>query len=200
MSTKINPITKTALELGPIAAFFVAYFLVKDRVFSIGGTEYAGFILVTAAFVPLMILTSFIMWRMTGKLSPMQLVTLVLVVVFGGLTVWLNDERFIKMKPTLLYLIFAGLLGFGLLRAQSYLKLVLAEAMPLTDAGWMILTRRLMYFFLALAIANEAIWRTMSTEAWVTFKTFGLSAAIFAFFMTQGALFRDHTSEQPTKK
>ncbi len=192
---KINPITKTTLELGPIIAFFAAYFMVKDQRFMVAGTEYDGFILVTAAFVPLMIVTTIVMWKLTGKLSPMQLVTLVLVVVFGGLTVWLNDERFIKMKPTLLYLIFAGLLGVGLLRGQSYLKLVLAEAMPLTHDGWMILTKRLCLFFLGLAVANEAIWRTMSTETWVTFKTFGLSAAIFAFFMTQGKLFRDHGIE-----
>lgn len=105
------------------------------------------------------------------------------------------------MKPTLLYLAFGGILGFGLLRGQSYLRLVMDEALPMQPEGWMILTRRLTAFFFALAIANEAVWRLMSTEAWVNFKTFGLTAALFAFFMTQGRLFERfaiaETSEDP---
>jgi intracellular septation protein len=139
----------------------------------------------TAVFVAVIAATTFLLWRLTGSLSKMQIMTLVLVVVMGGLSVWLNDERFIKMKPTLLYLAFGGVLGFGLLRGQSYLKLVMEEALPLQTEGWMILTRRLCAFFFALAVANEVIWRSFSTEAWVNFKTFGLTAALFLFFMTQ---------------
>ena len=85
-------------------------------------------------------------------------------------------------------LAFAGVLGFGLARGQSYLGLVMDEALPLKPEGWMILTRRLCAFFFALALANEAIWRTLSTEAWVNFKTFGLTFALFGFFLTQGKL------------
>ena len=103
----------------------------------------------------------------------------------GGLSVWLNDERFIKMKPTLLYLAFGGVLAFGLWRGQSYLKLVMEEALPMQTEGWMILTRRLCAFFFALALANEVVWRLFSTETWVSFKTFGLTAALFLFFVTQ---------------
>ncbi|MTJ05701.1 MAG: septation protein IspZ [Sediminimonas qiaohouensis] len=189
---KINPMLKTGLELGPIVVFFVAYVLLKDNVYSIGGRAYDGFILVTAGFIPLLTLTTAALWRLTGKLSKMQLVTLVLVIVFGGLSVWLNDDRFFKMKPTMIYLIFGGILGAGLLRGRSYLQSVMDEVMPLQREGWMILTRRLMIFFFALAIANEAVWRLMSTEAWVYFKTFGLSAAVFGFFITQGRVFSDY--------
>lgn len=193
---KVNPWLKIGLELGPIAAFFIAYTKLKDQSFVIGGTEYSGFILVTAGFIPLLALTTLILWRLTGKLSKMQIVTLVLVVIFGGLTVWLNDERFFKMKPTIIYLLFAGVLGFGLMRGRSYLELVMEDALPMTHQGWMILTRRMALFFGLLAIANEIVWRTMSEAAWVNFKTFVLTAALFVFFMLQGRLFSEHGTEE----
>ena len=193
---EINPMLKTALELGPIIAFFVAYVMLKEETFTIGGRDYSGFIIVTAGFVPLIALSTGILWKLTGHLSKMQIMTLVLVVVFGGLTVWLNDPRFIKMKPTILYLLFGGMLAIGLLRGQSYLQHVMDGALPLTDTGWMILTKRLMAFFFALALANELVWRFMSEAAWVNFKTFGLTAALFAFFMFQSALIRDHALDE----
>ncbi len=192
----IDPRLKTALELGPVLAFFVAYLLLRERTFMVGGTEYSGFILITAGFVPLIALTTFVLWRLTGRLARMQIVTLVLVVVFGGLTVWFNDERFFKMKPTLIYLIFGGILAFGLLRGRSYLRLVMEEMVPLTPEGWMILTRRFTAFFFGLAILNEIVWRTMSTDAWVNFKTFGLTAAIFVFFVLQSRLLQTHAAPQ----
>lgn len=193
---KIHPMVKLALELGPIAAFFAGFVLLKGQTFNLGGTEYSGFIVMTAAFIPLMIASSAILWFLTGKLSKMQVATLVLVIVFGGLSVWLNDERFFKMKPTMIYLLFAGILGFGLLRGQSYLKVVMEEALPMQAEGWMILTRRLTAFFAVLAVANEVIWRTMSTEAWVNFKTFGLTAALFLFFITQTKVFEKFGVEE----
>ncbi len=182
----LNPIVKLVLELGPIALFFILFGRLKGQTFTIMGTPYSGFIVTTAAFILLIVITTGLLWWLTGKLSKTQILTLVLVVGMGGLSIWLNDERFIKMKPTLLYLVFGGILGFGLLRGKSYLKLVMEEALPMAPEGWMILTRRLTAFFLALAFANEAVWRLMSTEAWVNFKTFGLTAALFLFFMTQG--------------
>ncbi|KAF0676125.1 inner membrane-spanning protein YciB [Profundibacterium mesophilum] len=197
MSEKsISPLTKSILELGPVVLFFVAYLWLRDRSFLIGGTEYSGFVLITAGFVPVIALSTFLLWRLTGSVSKMQLVTLVLVVIFGGLTVWFNDERFFKMKPTLIYAIFGAILGIGLLRGQSYLRLVMDEMIPLDQAGWMILTRRFCAFFFGLAVLNELIWRTMSTDAWVNFKTFGLTIAIFAFFLVQGKLFREHGTAQ----
>jgi intracellular septation protein len=186
---KINPMLKLGLELGPIVLFFAGFKYFKDRSFHILGNDYSGFIVMTAAFILLIIASTALLWKLTGKLSKMQILTLVLVVVMGGLSVWLNDERFIKMKPTLLYLAFGGVLAVGLLRGESYLRLVMEEALPMQAEGWMILTRRLCAFFFALAIANEAIWRLASTDTWVSFKTFGLTAAMFAFFISQAKLF-----------
>lgn len=195
---KVNPWVKTGLELGPVIAFFVGYSRWKDDVFTLGGTTYDGFVLVTAAFIPLMLVCTLILWRLSGHLSRMQILTLVLVVVFGGLTVWLNDPTFFKMKPTIIYALFAAILGFGLMRGQSYMAALIGEMMPMQHEGWMILTRRMAWFFAGLAVANEAIWRTMSTDAWVNFKTFGLPVALFAFFMLQGGLIRRFgTADQP---
>ncbi|WP_343067802.1 inner membrane-spanning protein YciB [Sulfitobacter aestuariivivens] len=193
---EINPFLKSALEFGPILLFFVAYLRLKDNTFTIGGTDYDGFIVVTAAFIPLLVLTTGIMWMLTGKLARMQVATVILVVLFGGLSVWLNDDRFFKMKPTMIYLLFGGLLAVGVLRGQSYLKYVMEEMMPLDDAGWIKLTKRLMLFFFGLALANEIVWRTFTTETWVYFKTFGLTAALFGFFMFQARLFQDHSPEK----
>lgn len=186
---------KTALDLGPIAAFFVGYLLLREQSFTIGGEAYSGFILITAAFIPILALSTFLLWRLTGAVSKMQLMTLVLVVVFGGLTVWLNDERFFKMKPTIIYALFAVILGVGLVRGRSYLQLVMSEMVPLDETGWMILTRRITAFFIALAVANEIVWRTMSTDAWVNFKTFGLTIGVFVFFIAQSGLFARHGTE-----
>ncbi len=182
----------TALEMGPVALFFVGYLLLRDRTFVVAGEEYTGFILMTALFVPILVVSMGLIWKITGSLSRMQAMTLILVVVFGGLTVWLNDERFFKMKPTLIYLIFGVILLVGILRGQSYLRMVMEGVVPLDEEGWMILTRRFCAFFFALALLNEIVWRTMSTDAWVNFKTFGLTGAVFVFFIAQSRLFREH--------
>lgn len=198
-----SALLKNALELGPVLAFFVAYLLVRDRTFLIGGQDYQGFIVVTAGFVPLMVICTGLLWKLTGHLSKMQVMTLVLVVVFGGLSVWLNDDRFFKMKPTMIYLIFGGILGAGLLRGKSYLRAVMEEAVPLNHTGWMILTQRVCAFFFGLAALNEVVWRTQSTDTWVTFKTFGLTIGVFGFFMLQGKLFQTYapdTSEPNTSE
>ncbi|MDZ4311679.1 MAG: inner membrane-spanning protein YciB [Cypionkella sp.] len=192
---KIDPKLKLGLELGPIILFFAGFRFFKDKTFHLLGHDYSGFIVMTALFVVLIIATTALLWKLTGKLSKMQLMTLILVIVMGGLSVWLNDERFIKMKPTLLYLAFGIILGIGLLRGQSYLKLVMEEALPLRPEGWMILTRRFCAFFFALALANEVIWRLFSTETWVTFKTFGLTAALFLFFISQSGLLSRYSDE-----
>ncbi|SFJ80546.1 inner membrane-spanning protein YciB [Jannaschia pohangensis] len=187
---------KTTLELGPVLLFFAAYFYVKDDTFVYGGTEYGGFILVTALFIPLILATTGILWWLTGTLSKMQIFTAVLVTIMGGLSVWLNDERFLKIKPTLLYLLFAAILYFGVLRGRSYLSDILSEAMPLTQEGWMILTKRMVWFFVALAVANEVVWRFLSTEIWVTFKTFDMPIAIVVFMFAQAGLFKAHSTEE----
>jgi intracellular septation protein len=192
---KLNPWVKMGLEFGPVLAFFLAFSRFKDQTVTLGDTSYGGFIVATAIFVPLMVVSTLILWRLTGRLSVMQVVTLILVLVFGGLTVWLNDAHFLKMKVTIIYALFAAILAFGLLRGKSYLRLAMDEVVPLTSEGWMILTRRVTAFFVALAVLNEIVWRTMSDQAWVNFKTFGLTIGVFAFFMLQGKLFETHAAK-----
>lgn len=185
---KIHPLLKMALELGPIIIFFIGYGKIKDQVFVISGREYEGFIVATALFIPLILTTTAILWALTGKLSKMQLMTALLVVIFGGLGIWFNDERFFKMKPTILYLAFSIILFVGLLRGKSFLAVIMAEVMPLKQEGWMILTRRLALFFFILAVSNELVWRLMSTDSWVSFKTFVLPLVLFAFFISQSSM------------
>ncbi|SLN21470.1 Intracellular septation protein [Roseovarius albus] len=191
---------KPALEFGPILLFFMAYLKLKDHVFTVSGTEYQGFIVVTAGFIPIFLLSMVALWKLTGHLSKMQIITAVLIVVFGGLSVWFNDPKFFKMKPTIIYLLFGGALALGLMRGQSYLQYAMDGLMPLTDEGWMILTKRIMLFFFGLAVLNELVWRTQTEETWVYFKTFGLTAAMFVFFMTQGKLFQQHGTEDDSAK
>ncbi len=189
---QVRPGLKMALEMGPIIAFFVGYLLMRDQTLTLFETEYSGFVVVTACFIPLLALATLATWRMTGKLSGMQVATLVLVTVFGALTVWLNDERFFKMKPTMIYALFAAILGFGLLRERSYLRFAIGETLPLTEEGWMILTRRLTLFCVLLAVLNEIVWRSFPTDIWVSFKTFGLTIGTFAFFLAQASLFQKY--------
>ena len=186
---KINPRLKAALEFGPPLLFFAVFMFLRDKTLPIAGTEYSGFIVATLIFIPVLILSTLALWRLTGKLAPMQIATLVLVVVFGGLSVWLNDPRFFKMKPTIIYLLFAGLLGFGLIRGRNWLELVMSEALPMRPEGWRILTLRMILLFLGLALVNEIVWRSMSETAWVNFKTFGLTAIMVAFFVGNSKLF-----------
>lgn len=185
----VAPGLKAALDFGPLLVFFAAFFLLKDHPVTIAGTEYQGFVLATAVFVPVLVASMAVLWALTGHLAPMQIATLVLVVVFGGLSVWFNDPRFFKMKPTLIYLLFAAALGFGLMRGKPWLALVMEGAVPMRPEGWVVLTRRLVVFFLFLALANEVIWRNFSDAVWVNFKTFGLSALLMGFFIAQTRLF-----------
>jgi intracellular septation protein len=196
---ELNPLVKMAFELGPLVAFFIAFGRMKDNTYTFFGTEYSGFITVTAAFIVVMLVTTAILWALTGTLSKMQILSLVLVVIMGGLTVYLNDEMFIKMKPTLLFGFFGVVLGAGLLRGRSYLRDVMDAALPLQPEGWMILTRRLAVFFISLAVANELIWRFGSTEAWVFFKTFGDTLALLAFFASQYPLLEKYSTEEAEK-
>ena len=181
----INPILKQILELGPTIAFFLIYLRIKDDSFEIGGTEYSGFIVATLIFVPILLIAMGLLWAMSKKLSRMQIFTAFMVIFFGGLTAWFNDERFFKMKTSIVYGTFAAILGFGLWRGRSYLEWVMGEFLPMKTEGWMILTRRIALMFLALALANELIWRTQSTELWVKLETFAFPAALFVFLWSQ---------------
>ena len=173
---QVNPVLKQVLELGPPILFFIAYLQLRDQKFMVAGTEYDGFIIAAAGFVPVLLVAMGILWALTGKLSRIQIFTAFMVIVFGGLTVWFNDERFFKMKTSIVYGFFAIVLGIGLLQGRSYLAWVMSEFLPLAEEGLMSLTRRLALFFAALAVANEVIWRTMSTDAWVKIEPFAFPA------------------------
>ncbi|MBL9051361.1 MAG: septation protein IspZ [Tabrizicola sp.] len=194
---KINPVLKQVLELGPTLVFFLIYMRIKDETYNLGGIEYSGFIVAALILVPLLLASIFALWLLTGSLSRMQIFVAVMVVFFGGLTAWFNDERFFKMKTTIVYGCFAVILGLGLLRGRSLLQWVMAEALPMKPEGWMILTRRLMLMFATLAVANEVIWRTQSTELWVKLETFAMPAALFLFLMVQFMMLQRYVIEEP---
>ncbi|QBF32727.1 inner membrane-spanning protein YciB [Thalassococcus sp. S3] len=191
----VNPIVKQVLELGPTLAFFLLYLRIRDETYSFGGTEYSGFIVAAVAFVPILLVAMGILWKLTGKLSRLQLFTAFMVIFFGALTAWFNDERFFKMKTTIVYAAFTAILGLGLLQGRSYLAYLLGEMMALQDEGWMILTRRLCAMFAALAIANEIVWRTMSTDTWVKIETFGFPIAMFIFIWSQIVVLQSYVIE-----
>ena len=182
---KINPVLKQVLELGPTLAFFLIYLRIKEETYTFGGTDYTGFIVAALIFVPILLVAMGILWMLTGKLSRMQVFTAFMVIFFGGLTAYFNDERFFKMKTSIVYGCMATLLGIGLLRGQSYLQYVMEEFLPMEQEGWMIFTRRLCYMFFALAIAHEIIWRTQSTDLWVKLETFAFPVFLFVFLWVQ---------------
>jgi intracellular septation protein len=180
------------LELGPILIFVVIYVWLRDAVIPLGGREYGGFIVAIVVFTPLQVISALVLRRLTGRLSRMQIATLVLVVVLGGVTVALNDERFFKMKSTFVFGLFSALLWIGLWRGQSYLAYVLESALPISETGWMILTRRLAWFFLVFAAMNEVIWRNFSTDVFVVWDTFGQMGVMFAFLIGNYKLIEAH--------
>ena len=192
---QINPIVKQVLELGPPLGFFLIYLRIRDNTYVLAETEYSGFIVDTLIFVPIMLIAMAVLWALTGQLSRMQIFTAFMVIFFGGLTAWFNDERFFKMKTSIVYGVFAGLLGIGLVRGQSWLAFVLKDALPMRDEGWMILTRRLCGMFATLAIANEVIWRTMSTDTWVKIETFAYPIALVGFLFWQIHALQSHLIE-----
>jgi len=202
----VNPILKLALEIGPIAVFFLA-FQYGERLIAwppahglleplTGTAVLAGksgpMFVATAAFMVAIALSLGVSWAMTRSLPRMAVVTALVVAVFGGLTFALRDETFIKMKPTVVNGIFALILGFGLLQGRSYLKYLMGENLPMTDEGWMIFTRRWCLFFVFLALLNELVWRTQSDAFWVSFKTFGNLPLTFGFMIAQYPLLRRH--------
>lgn len=192
----INPVLKQVLELGPTVLFFAIYMWIKDDSFVIAGTTYSGFIVAALVFVPILLVGIGLLWALTGTLSRMQIFTGIVVIFFGGLTAWFNDERFFKMKTTLVYGTFALLLGIGLARGQSWLQYVLGSALPMQQEGWMKLTRRLVGLFVALAVANEIIWRTQSNDTWVWLETFAFPAVMFVFLMVQIGMLNGYLIEE----
>jgi intracellular septation protein len=178
----LNPIVKLLIELGPLLVFFAAY--------GRAGIYWATGVLMVATLVALVA-----SWMLVGRLAPVPLVTAVLVVIFGGLTFWLDDPSFIKMKPTFINLIFACVLLVGLWTGRPLLKLVLGEAFNLTDVGWRKLTVRWIAFFVAVAVLNEIVWRHFSEAAWVNFKVFGILPLTLVFAMAQIGLIKRYETK-----
>ena len=196
---KINPVLKQVLEFGPTIAFFLIYLRMRDNTYEVMGAEYSGFIVAALIFVPMLLASIGALWALTGELSRMQIFVAVMVVFFGGLTAWFNDERFFKMKTTIVYALFSGLLGIGLLRGKSWLRFVMKDFIPMQREGWMILTRRLCAAFAALAVANEVVWRTMSTDAWVKIETFAFPIALSVFIFWQITALSPYLIEEKEK-
>lgn len=194
---KIHPLLKLALEIGPIMVFFLAYkFAAIPEGASDEERQLSQLLFATGVFVPTILASLIISWIMTRSLPKMAVITAVVVVVMGGLTLWLRDDTFIKMKPTILYALFAAILGFGLTRGQSYLQYVMEDSMPLKPEGWTIFTKRFALFFFGLAIANEMVWRGFGTDTWVNFKTFALPVATFVFIFSQMGVFTKYAIEE----
>lgn len=183
---------RQALEFGPLLVFVAVYIWMREATVTFGGRDYAGFVVAIVAFLPLQLAATWTMRRLTGRLSRMQVATLILVVVLGGVTVALNDERFFKMKSTFVFGLFSVILWIGIWRGRSYLAYVLDSALPITHEGWMILTRRMAWFFLAFAAMNEVIWRSFSTDVFVAWDTLGQMGVMFVFLISNYKLIERH--------
>ena len=192
---KLNPWLKLVLELGPLLVFFFANSRGEKLADSwpligaLGGPIFFA----TAAFIVATVLALAISYALTRHLPLMPFVTAIVVVVFGGLTLWLQNETFIKMKPTIIYLLFGGVLLGGLFFGRSLLGYVFDAVFRLTDEGWRKLTLRWGVFFLVLAVVNEIVWRSVSTDTWVSFKVFGFLPLTFVFALSQMPLINRYT-------
>lgn len=177
------PLTRVATDLGPLVLFFAAF-------------EFYGIFVATAVFMAgVLAALGYGYWR-ERKFLPMPLFTAALVVVFGGLTLYLKNDIFIKMKPTALYTLFGVLLIGGLGFNRLFIKYIFAQAFELDEEGWRKLTWRWGFFFLALAVLNETIWRNFPTAIWVDFKVWGILPLIFVFAAAQSPLVMKHQNTE----
>ncbi|HWA30867.1 MAG TPA: septation protein A [Rhizomicrobium sp.] len=183
IKNKQSPVMKLVFDLGPLILFFAAF-------------KFGGIFTATAVFMAATIAALAIGYAMTRKISPMPLVTAIIVLIFGGLTLYLQNDTFIKMKPTVLYAIFGAVLLGGLVFNRLFIKAVFGHAFDLDETGWRKLTWRWGLFSFALAILNEIMWRSFSTSVWVDFKVWGIFPLIILFALAQTPLVMKHQIEE----
>ncbi len=179
----LNPMLKFAIELGPLVLFFAVYS--RLGIFAATGVLMAG-VVVTLA----------VSYAMLRRIPIMPLVTAAVVVIFGSLTLFFHDETLIKIKPTALYLLFGAALFAGLWLKKPLLKILFDGALHVTEEGWRRLTWRWAFFFVALAVLNEIVWRTQTTDLWVKFKTFGFMPITLIFALAQAPLIMRYETKE----
>jgi intracellular septation protein len=181
----MSPLLKIALDLGPLVVFF-------------GANAQFGIFTATAAFMVAVTISLAGGWIAERKLSPMPLITAVVVLVFGGLTIYLNDDTFIKLKPTIVNSVFAATLLGGLFMGRPLIKYLFESVFQLTDEGWRKLTLRWALFFIVLAVLNEYVWRNYSTDFWIAFKIWGVFPLTMIFAGAQVRFLQTHQLEDTT--
>ena len=183
---KLNPTLKLVLDIGPLVLFFAT-------------NARFGIFAATAGFMVAVLIALAIAYAKTRRIEVMPLVTAVIVVIFGGLTLILHNDTFIKLKPTIIYLLFGGTLVGGLAFGKSFFGVLFDSVFDLTDEGWRKLTWRWAFFFFALAVLNEIVWRNFSTDFWVSFKLFGVVPLTFLFGALQYPLLTKYArSDKPS--
>ena len=181
---EINPLIRLAIEIGPLAVFFIA-------------NTRADIFVATGAFMVAILVSLTASLILERRLPVMPLVTAGVVFVFGGLTLLLQDELFIKLKPTIVNSLFAIAIFVGLGMGRNFVKVVMGAAVKLTDQGWRILAMRWGVLFIVLAILNEIVWRSVSTDAWVSFKVFGILPLTLVFSFAQVPVLMRYAVEDP---
>jgi intracellular septation protein len=180
---QLNPILKLVLDIGPLVLFFAA-------------NSRFGIYAATGSFMVAVLIALAVSYALTRHIAIMPLVTAVIVLVFGGLTLFLHNDLFIKLKPTIIYVLFGGTLLGGLIFDKPFLSILFDQVFHLTEEGWRKLTWRWVLFFFALAVLNEIVWRNVSTDVWVSFKLFGVVPLTFLFGALQYPLITKYHVDQ----
>ena len=183
---QLNPFLKLVLDLGPLLLFFFA-------------NAKLGIFWATGVFMAAVLVSLVVSYVLIRRLPVMAVVSAIIVTVFGGLTIALENDTFIKVKPTIIYLLFAGILFGGLIFKKPLLEIAFDQVFHLTEEGWRKLTMRWAVFFLALAVLNEIVWRNFSTDTWVSFKVFGALPLTFVFAMLQMPLLNKYAPPEANK-